>query len=57
MNLEVYIFLINIVFLGNYRFFLVVFILLKFFLEMLYKEWNIKFLEGNNMVFLEIFLF
>lgn len=57
MNLEVYIFLINIVFLGNYRFFLVVFILLKFFLETLYKEWNIKFLEGNNMVFLEIFLF
>lgn len=54
MNSEAHISLINIASLGNYRFLLAAFILLKSSLETPYKEWNTKLLEGNNMVSLEI---
>ena len=47
MNSEAHISLINIASLGNYRFLLATFILLKSSLEIPFKEWNIKFLEGN----------
>ena len=47
MNSEAHISLINIASLGNYRFLLTTFILLKSSLEIPFKEWNIKFLEGN----------
>lgn len=50
MNSEAHISLINIASFGNYRFLLATFILLKSSQKMPFKEWNIKFLEGNNMV-------
>lgn len=55
MNSEAHISLINITSLGNYRFLLATFILLESSQKMPFKEWNITFLEGNNMVPSEIF--
>lgn len=56
MNSEAHISLINIASLGNYRFLLATFISLKSSLEMPFKQWNIKILEGNHVISSEMSL-